>query len=81
MNGANSDIADFNPEDGYSEHDLENFQFFKGGLMNCDNSDDAVSIQKMVTPNMVGGTWILLNMVTTKLFGTLLHRYGCVQLW
>ena len=28
MNGANSDIADFNPEDGYSEHDLENFQFF-----------------------------------------------------
>ena len=28
MNGANSDMADFNPEDGYSEHDLENFQFF-----------------------------------------------------
>ena len=28
MNGANSDIADFNPEDGYSEHDLENFQIF-----------------------------------------------------
>ena len=23
MNGANSDIADFNPEDGYSEHDLK----------------------------------------------------------
>ena len=27
------------------------------------------------------GTWILLNMVTTKLLGTLLHRYGCVQRW
>ena len=79
------------------------------GFMNGACSDDAVSIQKMVTPNMgclesgysehgllgtwllrtwlhvtwflrtwLIGIWILLNMVTTKLLGTLLHQYRCV---
>ena len=37
------------------------------GLMNGANSDNAVSIQKMVTPNMVGRNLVTPNMVAWKL--------------
>ena len=37
------------------------------GLMNGANSDNAVSIQKMVTPNMVGRNLVTPNMVAWNL--------------
>ena len=63
-------------------HDLENLQLFFNltsdfilvkeygcmyGLMNGADSDDAVSIQKMVTPKLVG-TWLLRKFSNFQIF-------------